>query len=84
VQLNQIGSSLTGLTIMEEIQIDRMTGKLRPFVEGEPIGVIQYHRRGPASAHKTRNDIMDDRQKELRERQRRNDATLARMKEKCR
>jgi hypothetical protein len=84
MQLNDIGSSLTGLTIMEEIQIDRMMGKLRPFVEGEPIGVIQHHKRRAAPAHKTRNDIMDDRQKELRERQRRNDATLARMKERCR
>jgi len=81
-QLNQIGSSLTGLTIMEEIQIDRVTGKLRPFVEGEPIGVIQYHKRGPAPALKTRNDIMDDRQQELRTRQRRNDATLARLRQR--
>lgn len=79
MQMNQIGSSLTGRTIMEEIQSDRMNGKLRPFVEGEPIGKIQKHKRGPAKPLKTRNEIMDDRRNELRERQQQNDATLDRL-----
>lgn len=84
-QLNQIGSSLTGLSIMEEIQMDRLAGKLRPFVEGEPIGACHNGpKRGPAPSLTTHNKIMDERQKELRERQKTNDRTLARLKEKCR
>lgn len=79
MQLNQIGTSLTGLSIMEEIQNDRNAGRVRPFVEGEPIGRIQQHVRKPAPMLMTRNEVMDERQKELRARQRRNDATLAKM-----
>lgn len=75
-QMGTMGSSLTGQTIMEEIADARWTGKLRPFVEGEPIGLIKTHVRKPAPMLKTRNQIMDERQKVLRERQQRNDRTL--------
>ena len=46
-QLNKPGSSLTGMSIMEEIQSDRMHGKLRPYTKVEPIGA--YERREPNS-----------------------------------
>ncbi len=31
--------------IMREVQQDRLNGRLRPFVEGEPIGTIPLNRR---------------------------------------
>jgi uncharacterized membrane protein (DUF106 family) len=46
--------------------------------------MIQHHKQGPAPWLKARNEIMDERQKELRERQRRNDRTLERLQERYR
>lgn len=42
--LNSAGCSLNGLSIIEEIKMEREQGKVRPFVEGEPIGYIQLPR----------------------------------------
>jgi hypothetical protein len=39
-QITRPGSSLTGLSIREELADEYLTGKVRPFVEGEPIGTI--------------------------------------------
>jgi len=83
-QLYRMGSSLTGISIMDEIHNDRLAGKLRPFVEGEPIGLIQHHKREPAPALVTQNEIMDGRRAQLRRRQKKNDRTLARIRRKYR
>jgi hypothetical protein len=79
-QLNKTGSSLTGFTIMEEINEARLRGTLETFVEGTPIGACHNGPRPcPAPALKSHNEIMDDRQRELRQRQARNDRTLDRL-----
>lgn len=39
-QLNHTGSSLTGFSIMEEINEQIINGLLAPFIEGTPIGPI--------------------------------------------
>lgn len=75
-QLSKMGSSLTGMSIMEEIQMDRIVGKLRPFLPG-PLGACHNAPRACAAPSlKTHNEIMDDRQRELRSRQQTNDRIL--------
>lgn len=44
-QLNSPGSSLTGLSIREELADEYLMGKVAPFVEGTPIGTIPLNRR---------------------------------------
>lgn len=78
-QLNSVGSSRTGYSIMEEIHSDRQAGKLRPFVEGEPIGTIKYHERKAAKPLMSAAQIKEEERAALRERQRRNDAKLAKL-----
>lgn len=76
-QLSEPCGSTTGYSIMEEIAEASLNQRLRPFVEGEPIGVIQNHPKPTAARSiKTRAEIMDEHVKELHERQRHNDATL--------
>lgn len=75
-QLNRGGSSLTGYSIMEEIEEDRLHGTLAPFVEGTPIGHIQNHKRGPAPMLKTEKELYEERQKELLELRAKNDAEI--------
>lgn len=76
MQLNQVGSSLTGMSIMEEITEDRLHGKLRPFIEGEPIGCIQHWPRDSAPMLKTEVDLYNDRQKVMLELRAKNDAAM--------
>ena len=78
-QLGSMGSSLTGYSVIEEIREDRMLGKLRPFVEGEPIGAIHYHECKPAPPLRTPEQIKEEEREALRERQKRNDRTLAKL-----
>lgn len=75
-QVSRGGSSLTGMSIMEEIQEDRLNGTLQPFVEGEPIGVLKTWTRGPARMLKTERELYDERQKCLNELRAKNDAAI--------
>jgi hypothetical protein len=77
-QLSRGGSSLTGYSIMEEIEEDMLNGKLRPFVEGEPIGVIKNWLREPAPMLKNEAELYNERQKELNELRAKNNASLRR------
>ena len=76
MQLRYPCGSLTGFGIMEEIEQERLAGKLKPFVEGEPIGCIKNWPRDPAPALKSEKDLYDERQKCMLELRRKNDETM--------
>jgi len=78
-QLSRPGSSLTGFSIMEELVQDRLAGKVKPFREGEAIGRIQNHKRGPAPMLRTPAELYAERQRELNALREKNDATIARI-----
>lgn len=76
LQMTQMGSSLTGYSVMEEITEDRLNGKLRPFIEGEPIGMIQKHDPKPAPMLKSKARIKEDERTEMLAMRKRNDTAL--------
>jgi hypothetical protein len=78
-QWGKMGSSLTGMSIREELA----ERPLRPFVEGEPIGKIQKHKRGPAKPAFTRDQIMEMRRDEMMALRRKNDRAIARLLERA-
>jgi hypothetical protein len=81
-QLSRPGSSLTGLSIMEEIVEANHMKRMKPFIEGQPIGKIQKWTTGPAPALKTNNEIMEDRRKETLRLRAKNDRALDRLLER--
>jgi len=62
--------------IRDEMADDYEAGKVRPFVEGEPIGVIHNQKRGPAKMLKTEAELYAERQKVLRELRVKNDEAM--------
>jgi hypothetical protein len=82
-QLIKPGSSLMGVSIMQELAEDSAEGRIHPFVEGEPIGRIQEGKLAqkaiePAGEQATRehNDRMQRRNDEMLALRDRNDRTI--------
>lgn len=62
--------------IRDELADEFAEGRVRPFVEGEPIGTIRNQKRGPAPMLKTEKELYDERQKVLRELRIKNDEAM--------
>jgi hypothetical protein len=79
-QLNRSGSSLTGQSIMEEIHVARLAGKLRPYSGREDIGAYKKREPNrPAPMLLSPERIAQDRRKEMLELRAANDRALARL-----
>jgi len=79
-QLDRVGSSLTGESIMAELHVDRLAGRIKPFVEGEPIGAYKLRPEPkPAPELRTPERIASDKRQEMLALRAKNDRAMARL-----
>ena len=73
----KLGAALDNIRI--ELADDYLYGRVRPFVEGEPIGAIRNQKRGPAPMLKSEKELYEERQKVLLELRQKNDDAITRV-----